>query len=191
VSCVKSIVHRGAVGGANTTRAAAEAGRRPRLWRRSRLTSTYNRYTRLRVTHHLLWTRGTRNRRWPNRRPSSASSQPLAAGRPPAAPDTDTSRDESRVARRRVALSPQLTSASLSPPVFVRFFFSCSRGGIGKLARRSGVAKVEIPRQLRDFQAQWGGDLPRSGVFHGLCTHKLCYRAPIPSQNQMVQFNAK
>jgi len=79
-----------------------------------------------------------------------------ATGRPPAAGHTDTSHDESGSARRPVARRPLLASASPSLPAFALFFFfSSSRSGIGKFTRRSRVAKVEIPPQLRDLQAQW------------------------------------
>src|ERR1019366_6846506 len=47
-------------------------------------------------------------------RPARAAA--LGAGRPPAAADTDTSHDESGLARRRVALRPLLPSAALPPP---------------------------------------------------------------------------
>jgi hypothetical protein len=41
---------------------------------------------------------------------------------------------------------------------------SSSRSGIGKLTRRSRVAKVEIPPQLRDLQAQWESPGPFRGA---------------------------
>src|ERR1017187_3426967 len=91
VACVKSIVHTwsGSVGGANTSRAAAGARRRPRSLRRTpNFSSTYSRYA------------------------------ALVAGRPPAVADTDTSPDESGSARRRVARRPLLPSASLPLPAF-------------------------------------------------------------------------
>jgi hypothetical protein len=90
----------------------------------------------------------------------------LATGRPPAAAaHTDTSHDESGSARRPVARRPLLASASLSLPAFaLLFFFSSSRSGIGKLTRRSRVAKVEIPPQLRDLQAQWESPGPFRGA---------------------------
>lgn len=104
-----------------------------------------------------------------------------ATGRPPAAGHTDTSHDESGSARRPVARRPLLASASLSLPAFALFFFfSSSRSGIGKLTRRSRVAKVEIPPQLRDLQAQWESpDLSEERRSPRLLTHKLCYRVSI------------
>src|ERR1035437_6656758 len=64
-SCVKSTVQTwsGSVGGANTSRAAAGARRRPRLRRMPNFSSTYSRYTRLWFTTHPSRTSSTCNLR--------------------------------------------------------------------------------------------------------------------------------
>jgi hypothetical protein len=172
----------GSVGGANTTRAAAGARWCPRFAAKPSFSSTYHRYMRLWFTTHPSRTSCTLQPAVAEPAPFFGQlAQPLATGRPPAAAHTDASHDESGSARRPVARRPLLASASLSLPAFALFFFfSSSRSGIGKLTRRSRVAKVEIPPQLRDLQAQWESpDLSEERRSPRLLTHKLCYRVSI------------
>src|ERR1019366_5448403 len=65
----------------------------------------------------------------------------------------------------------------------LEFSYSSSwRGGTGKLNRRSrGGGKSGNPAAVAGFPSAVGksrlGTFPRSGVFHGPFTHKLCYRS--------------
>src|ERR1017187_10295528 len=119
VSCVKSIVQTwsGSVGGVNTSRAAAGPGgglaydKCPTSPPHTAGIPACGLLPTLRAPTALA-TCGSRT--GAVLRPARAAA--LAAGRPPAVADTDTSPDESGSARRRVALKPLLPSASLPPP---------------------------------------------------------------------------